>query len=98
MAKWNKQLIEKYNSLKEEQNKVLKQLFETKLNQTITVVFECPSPACVGKIVEVGDFWFQLEVEQYKENYKEKYTTFEFEELVDYPFEEENTVYVQRDY
>lgn len=98
MSKWNKQLKDKYTKLVEEKNKVLKQLFETKLNQKITVVFEDPSPECVGKVVDVGDFWVQLEVEEYKENYKDKYTTFEFEELVDYPFEEENTVYVQRDY
>ena len=76
MAEWNKQLIKKYTSLKDKQNKLLKQIFETKLNQTITVVFEEPSPACVGKVVEVGDFWFELEIEQYKDNFKGQYTTF----------------------
>lgn len=98
MAKWNKQLKDKYTRLIEEKNKVLKQLFETKLNQTITVVFKDPSPDCVGKVAEVGNFWFELEVENYKENFRDQFATFEFEELVDYPFEKENTVCVQRDY
>lgn len=97
MAKWNKQLIGTYTALKEEQNKVLKQLFETKLNQTITVVFEDYSPDCKGKVVEVGDFWFELEVENYKENFRSQFATFMFCELVDYPFEKEDEVHMLKD-
>lgn len=97
MAKWDKQLIKKYASLKDKQNKLLKQIFETKLNQTITVVFEDYSPDCVGKVVEVGDFWFELEVESYKENFRDQFATFQFSELMDYPFEEEDEVHVSKD-
>lgn len=97
MAKWNKQLKDKYTRLIEEKNKVLKKLFETKLNQKITVVFEDSSPDCVGKVSEVGNFWFELEVETYKDNFKDPFANFLFSELIDYPFEEEDTVRVLRD-
>ena len=97
MAKWNKQLKDKYTRLIEEKNKVLKQLFETKLNQKITVVFEDSSQDCVGKVSEVGNFWFVLEVETYKDNFKDPFVNFLFSELIDYPFEEEDTVRVLRD-
>ena len=97
MSKWNKQLKDKYTRLIEEKNRVLKQLFETKLNQKITVVFEDYSTDCVGKVVEVGDFWFELEVENYKENFRDQFATFQFSELMDYPFEEEDTVRVLKD-
>ncbi len=97
MAKWNKQLKDKYTRLIEEKNKVLKQLFETKLNQKITVVFEDSSQDCVGKVSEVGNFWFELEVETYKDNFKDPFVNFLFSELIDYPFEEEDTVRVLRD-